>query len=395
MGDNKDTAHVAEGKITDEALAKFKSRIGKTIRIREQGNELVCNETIIRFARGVGDVNPLWNDPEYAGTTRYKCLVAPPSWLYSVVGAGSQQGLKGVHGFHSGDDWEFYRPILLNDRIKCEEIFTGVDDKKSSFARRMIIEHRDRMYTNQHSELVAKAKGWIIRIERGEAKEKGKYSKIQVPHPWTDEELKKIEQEVLNEEIRGDQVRYWEDVNVGDVLPQCIKGPLGMTDEIAFIAGNGGLYLRAHRAALEEYARHPAWAFRDPNTFSLDPMSAVHYNRAVSLATGLPYPYAIGVQMQSWDINLLTNWMGDEGWLKKCYCEYRKFVYFSDVVWLKGEVTGKYVDENNEYCVDIETSGFNQRGENVMPGRSTVILPSREYNTYPIQVRLEKAKTDN
>jgi acyl dehydratase len=393
MGSKKDTARVAEGRITDEALAEFKSRIGQTIRIREQGNELACKETITRFARGVGDVNPLWNDPEYAGKTRYECLVAPPSWLYSVVGAGSQHGLKGVHGFHSGDDWEFYKPVLINDRIKCEEIFTGVEDKTSSFARRMIIEHRDRMYYNQHNELVAKAKGWIIRIERGEAKEKGKYSKIKVPHPWTEEELKKIEQEVLNEEIRGDRVRYWEDVDIGEDLPPCIKGPLGMTDEIAFIAGNGGLYLRAHRAALEEYARHPAWAFRDPNTSSLDPMSSVHYNRAVSLATGLPYPYAIGVQMHSWDINLLTNWMGDEGWLKKCYCEYRKFVFFSDVVWLKGKVTKKYVDDNNEYCVDIKTSAFNQRGEDVMPGRATVILPSREYNTFPVPVRL--VRTEN
>jgi acyl dehydratase len=391
MGDKKETARVAEGRITDEALAQFKSRIGQKIRIREQGNELACKETITRFARGVGDVNPLWNDPEYAGNTSYQCLVAPPSWLYSVVGAGSQHGLKGVHGFHSGDDWEFYKPVLLNDRIKCEEIFTGVEDKTSSFARRMIIEHRDRMYYNQHSELVAKAKGWIIRIERGEAKKKGKYAKIQLPHPWTEEELKQIEHDVLSEEIRGGRVRYWEDVDIGEDLPPCIKGPLGMTDEIAFISGGGGLYLRAHRAALEEYARHPAWAFRDPTTSSLDPMSAVHYNRAVTLATGLPYPYAIGVQMHSWDINLLTNWMGDEGWLKTCYCEYRKFVYFSDVVWLKGKVTKKYVDENKEHCVDIETSALNQRGENVMPGRATILLPSREYATFPVPLRLGKA----
>jgi hypothetical protein len=121
-------------------------------------------------------------------------------------------------------------------------------------------------------------------------------------------------------------------------------------------------------------------------------MSAVHYNRAVSLATGLPYPYAVGVQMHSWDINLLTNWMGDEGWLKKCYCEYRKFVYFSDVVWLRGKVTKKYIDENNEYSVDIETSAINQRGENVMPGRATVLLPSRENNAFPVSTRLQRTE---
>lgn len=392
MAGKKDEACIMEGRITDEALAEFKSRVGKKLRISELGNELACKETITRFARGVGDVNPLWNDAEYASKTSYGCLVAPPSWLYSVVGAGAQQGLKGVHGFHSGDDWTFCKPVLINDRIRCEEIFSGVEEKTSSFAKRMIIEYRDRCYYNQNDELVAKAKGWIMRVERGVAKEKGKYLNIQMPHPWKEEELKKIEQEVLSEPIRGNQVRYWEDVQIDEDLPMCIKGPLGMTDEIAFVAGNGGLYLRAHKAALVEYAKHPAWAFRDPNTFSLDPMSAVHYNKEVARATGLPYPYAVGVQMNSWGINLLTNWMGDEGWLEKCYCEYRNFVYFSDVVWLKGKVTKKYIDENDEYCVDIETSALNQRGENVMPGKATVILPSREHKSFPVSKRIGKTQ---
>jgi hypothetical protein len=277
---------------------------------------------------------------------------------------------------------------LIYDRIKCDEIFSGVEEKASAFAGRMIIEHRERLYYNQRDELVAKAKGWIFRTERVAAKKKGKYSKIQMPHPWTEDELKKIEEEVMKEEVRGGEVRYWEDVKIGEELPAIIKGPLGLTDEVAFVAGCGGLYLRAHKAALSEYVRHPAWAFRDPNTHSLEPMAGVHYNLHAALAAGLPYPYAVGVQMNSWKINLLTNWMGDEGWLKRCYCEYRRFVHFSDVVWLRGKVTNKYTDENDEYCVDIETSGFNQRGEDTIPGHSTVILPSREAGSWPVAKRL-------
>lgn len=99
-------------------------------------------------------------------------------------------------------------------------------------------------------------------------------------------------------------------------------------------------------------------------------------------------PYDIGAQRHCWLIHLLTNWMGDEGWLKKNYAEYRRFVYFSDVVWLKGRVTRKYVDEDGEYCVDIETSGVNQRGEETMPGHSTVVLPSREAGWWPLTSRL-------
>jgi hypothetical protein len=80
--------------------------------------------------------------------------------------------------------------------------------------------------------------------------------------------------------------------------------------------------------------------------------------------------------------------MGDDGWLKKCYAEYRSFVYYSDVIWVRGKVTNKYID-GAEYCVDIETSGVNQRGENVMPGQATVVLPSREKGTWPVVTRLK------
>jgi hypothetical protein len=80
--------------------------------------------------------------------------------------------------------------------------------------------------------------------------------------------------------------------------------------------------------------------------------------------------------------------MSDEGWLKNSYTEYRRFVYHSDVVWLKGKVIKKYLDENGEHCVDIETSAVNQRGENTVPGRATVILPSRIDQVSPVARRV-------
>ena len=81
--------------------------------------------------------------------------------------------------------------------------------------------------------------------------------------------------------------------------------------------------------------------------------------------------------------------MGDDGWIKRNYAEYRRFVYHSDVVWFRGKVTNKYVDENGECCVDIETSAVNQRGENTAPGESTIILSSRENGTSPLDSRLD------
>jgi acyl dehydratase len=381
-------AYLEPGRITDEALAEFKSRVGKKLRSRHEGNELASRETITSFARGVGDVNPLFNDEEYAGKTRYGCLVAPPAWLYSTSGPGVMQGLRGVQGFHAGDEWEYYQPVLIGDRIRFDIIFSGLEEKTSEFAGRMLVEYQDIIYYNQRDEMVAKNRLWIMRVERQASRKKGKYSRLQLPHPWTEDEIERIENEVMAEEIRGGKVRYWEDVKVGEKLPPVVKGPLGVSDEMAFLSGLRGAYIKAHRARLDGYKRHPAAYFRDPNTHSLEPIQAIHYNIPASVAAGLPYPYAIGMQMNSWMVNLLTNWMGDEGWLKTCYDEFRHFVYLSDVVWLRGEVTRKYVDDNHEYCVDIETTGFNQRAENTIPGRATVILPSKGAQTWPVKKRL-------
>ena len=82
----------------------------------------------------------------------------------------------------------------------------------------------------------------------------------------------------------------------------------------------------------------PAWAFRDPNTYALEPIFAVHYNQQAARAMGLPFPYDVGIQRHCWQIQLLTNWMGDDGWLKRSYAEYQRFVYYSDVVWLTGKI---------------------------------------------------------
>ena len=388
MGENKATAAMAEGLITSEALENWRDRVGLKLRIGNIFNQTVSYEALRNFVNGVGDSNPLYRDEDYAKRTRYRRLIAPPSWLYSVFPTWVLQGLPGVHAFHSGNNWTFYKPIFVGDTIRPECIFTGFDVKPSSFAGKLVMEYQRANFYNQRDELVASTKAWLVRAERAAARGKGKYVGIQLPHPWKEDELKKVDEEVLNEQIQGDNPRYWEDVEVGDELPPVVKGPFGLTDIIAFCVGAAPVQIAAHGVQLQLYRKHPAWGFRDPVTHAWEPIYGVHYNRAAASSAGLPYPYDIGAQRQCWLINLLTNWVGDEGWLKSNYAEYRKFVYHSDVVWLKGEVIKKYIDENGEHCVDIETSGVNQRGEDTILGHSTVILPSRENGTWPVERRL-------
>lgn len=384
---NEKETHLSEGKITPEGISELKSRVGKKLRITPF-NTQATRDAIRHSVDGIGEINPLYRDVSYATKTRYGRLIAPPSWLYSVFPTWVPQGLKGVHAFHSGNDWTFYRPIFEDDVITPELTFTHFEEKESRFAGKIIIVHYDDNFFNQHGKLVANAKAWSVRAERHSAREKGKYSDIELPHPWSEEELACIEQQVLSETVRGSEVRFWEDVTVGEELPSLVKGPLGISDMIAWCIGNCPVPLKALGAALKDYQRHPQWAFRDPVTSALEPTFAVHYHLGAAKNAGVPYMYDVGTQRQQWLIQFLTDWMGDEGWLKTCWAKYTRFVYLSDVILLTGKVTRKFIDDNGEACVEIESQTKNQREEEVMPGRSIVVLPSKGHGAWPVVKRL-------
>ncbi|MCJ7594651.1 MAG: MaoC family dehydratase N-terminal domain-containing protein [Desulfobacterales bacterium] len=386
----KTEASMAEGVITPELIEEMKNNRGLKLRVGNAVfNEYATRDNIRKFADGVGDINPLFRDEEYAGKSRYGCIIAPPSFVFSVL-AGIQFGWRGLAGYHSASDMEFYAAIKEGDRVRPEETYLDFEGpKESKFAEKTIFDYFENKYFGPKDDLVAKVKRLIIRAERKKTREKGKYSNIEIPHPWTMEELEKIEEEVLAEEIRGSTPRYWEDVTVGQQLPQLVKGPLGYTDMVAaVVAGLAPARLAAHGVALREYRRKPAWAFRDPMTKALEPIFSVHYSLEAAKAMGLPYPYDVGTQRHSWFIQCLTDWMGDDGWIKRCYAEYRRFVYLSDVIRIQGEVTEKFIDDEGEYCVRIKASSISQRGENVMPGEATISLPSKEKNVWPTDRRI-------
>jgi hypothetical protein len=256
----------------------------------------------------------------------------------------------------------------------------------SKFAGKTVTDKFLNTYRNQHGENIATIRWNVINFERGAASQRREKETtsdkpaLELPHPWTEDEIAQVEKQVLAEAPRGDEPRWWEDVEVGDAVDTLTKGPIGLTDEIAFVAGGGTPIprLKAHASALHDYASHPAWAFRDPVTGAREPIYSVHYNFQAAQAMSVAFQYDVGFQRQCWQIHHLTHWAGDHAWIKECRAEYRKFVYLSDVVELTGEVTGKRVDDDGEHVVDLCTTAVNQRGETVMPGTATIALPHRE-----------------
>jgi acyl dehydratase len=379
------TNELAKGKFTDEMLADMRALIGTELRTEScLNNEYATRMAITRFCEGIGDDNPLWMDPAYAAQSRFGTQVAPPSFIFACLGS-VQVGWPGLGGFHCETKMSFNQPIRVGDKITAKVIFDGFDGpiEESKFGGRRIKDYLRQEYRNQDGELVATFICSRMRFERSEmqkrAETRTEANPITLPHPWTDEELAVIEEGILAEKPRGATPRYWDDVNVGDEIDVITKGPLGLTDFIAFIAAGAAPIPRvaAHSVALKRYHKHPKWAFRDPRTHALEPVYSVHYNDYAAQLQGAQIAYDVGIQRTSWQIHSLTNWMGDAGKLKSLFGQYRSHVYLSDVVRLGGRVEAKEIDADGDHIVRLTTWATNQRGQQCMPGTAVIALPAR------------------
>ena len=85
-------------------------------------------------------------------------------------------------------------------------------------------------------------------------------------------------------------------------------------------------------------------------------------------AAGNPTSYDYGRMRETWLIHLCTDWMGDDAWLWKLDCQFRKFNYVGDTHWMRGPVTGKHLADGDRPAVDLDMWGENQRGETTTPG---------------------------
>ena len=361
--------------ISREAIEKAKDMIGMRLRT-EQFTRDASLGALINFANGIGDANPLFRDQEYAAYSKHGSVIGHPCAPYMRHWSGrTRWGLPGVHGFFAGNDWEFFRVLRPGDAVNCVERVLDVQEKQSRYSATLVIQYVETTYTNQRDELLARVVGWCTRHQRRASRERGKYADVPRRHHYEPEELEAIDQQVLNETARGGIPRYWEDTQVGEETEPIVRGPLSLQDVSAFLVGTGRS--SAHGVLLREAMRHPDHFFRNPEAGGgLEYTGIGHLRDSVAEAVGVPGAYDYGPQRVSWMGTLLTNWMGDDAFLKRLRVECRRFNVYGDTQWCKGKVVRKYLS-NEAPLVDLEIWAENQRGEVTAPGYATVMLPSR------------------
>lgn len=90
----------------------------------------------------------------------------------------------------------------------------------------------------------------------------------------------------------------------------------------------------------------------------------------------MPGPFDNGVMRFAWVCPLLTNWMGDTGFLRRLYVQIRTPAIYGDTTWYQGAVADK-MREGAGAMVKIWITGMNQVGITTTTGEAEVILPSR------------------
>ncbi|MEP6607563.1 MAG: hypothetical protein ABJA83_02675 [Burkholderiaceae bacterium] len=120
---------------------------------------------------------------------------------------------------------------------------------------------------------------------------------------------------------------------------------------------------------------HPGVGIK--NRFGIpDCPERVHWEEEFALQVGVPGAYDYGPERCSWLTHQLTNWMGDDGFLRRATCNIRRRNPRGDMLFINGKVKRKFV-EDGRHLIEIGQEAHNQDKELSVIGTCVVELPKR------------------
>lgn len=377
--------------LTDEDIERAKLLIGVDIASKSRELHATATADAIRnWAQGAGDDNPLYTEEAYGPKTRWGSQIAHGTMIGHVktpmfgdpmpedIKRATKGLFKGVHVFVSGGTWDWYRHLYPGDRIYTFSGEESIQEKKSEFAERSVIRVSRSVNLNQRGEVVGIYRTLRVETERKKSREKGKYAELK-PAEYTDEDYERIDAIYAAEAPRGSNPRYFEDVRVGEEMRPMVKGPLTVTEIIAFHAGGYGFVpygLKSSRLGYKNRQRIKPFYIR--NQMGVwDVAQRLHWDNDWAKAIGNPLAYDYGVMRQCWLYHMVSDWAGDDAIIEHLEDSIRKFNYHGDTQFLTGKVVDKR-EENGRYLVDLELHMVNQRDTETAYGSARVALPSKD-----------------
>ena len=366
-----DTATIELIQTLDEFQDEYRKGIGSTLGHRPSKQASLDN--IRRYGDGAGDYNPLYRDVGYAKGSRFGDITAPPTFLYSVtlgVIAGETGAIdrrrvstRYLPVNYAGAEIEFIRPIWRDDTITAVETVGETQRKTSKRIGPINFNTGHVVFTNSRREIVAtidtlmaryQNTGGMLEYDRT-PKSEGEQSSRLVIEP--------ADPLVWERTRRGGDTLFWEDVVEGEAIPTLKKGTYSVTELFLFTHGVLGTG-RSTRSALDSEG-------------SADLGGGGRFDEEhAQKRRNMPGQFDFGPQRVCWLSQAVSDWMGDDGTLKKLSASIRHPNVVGDTNTIHGSVTRKFRSDGQN-LVEVSVENVNQSGLPTAFGTAIVELPAR------------------
>lgn len=338
-------------------ISEFLQYVGKDLPQPEQFNYTVTQDVIRHFAYAIPDTNALYLDPEYAATTRWRGVIAPPGYLYAhgspawlskTPGVRTSDGRELTQTDNATEAWEFFRPVRPGDLVFSYGLIEGATIKNSRKLGACVLIQDGMRFTNQRGDLVAKLTSYSFRFDGSRVAdantiaqsyppmEEGQFTR-NVPTPPLLPGTQPTPQR------RYDQTRYFEDVSEGDIIAPWEVGPVMAFDIGRFNAVTIG----------------------------------TGYDR-IGRTGHVPDAFAPGVMRIQWFGAMLSQWGGPNSWVTKISQRNEEWVLVGFKLILGGKVTRKRV-EDGRCLVELDIWCDSELGFRTNSGTAEIELESRNH----------------
>lgn len=361
--------------------------------------EPIGNNDIRRWVHAMHYANLLHFDPAYAAESRWGGHVAPQSFpIATDDGHGAGPACVGLipdsHLLFGGDEWWFYGPrIVAGDVVSNERIPFDYVVKNTGFGP-TCFQRGDNNYYNQRGEQIAKQRSTAIRYSAKAGGEKVDAAEFDEP-VWGDDEIEALDArkfawvQMLHD--LGHKERWWDDVNVGDTLPERVFGPHSVasftTEWRAYLVNVWGtMDLRKNDLLALGFTPEMAGYENDPDMMRINPAltdgayygpSRGHLFPKYARRIGMPRAYGYGASMGSWVTDFLSGWAGEHGMVVHSIANYRGPALSGDITIQTAEVIDKIIDDEGRHLVQVKHHMGNQKGATLCTGTAEIQLPKK------------------
>jgi acyl dehydratase len=373
--------------LNEETIEAVRARIGIPVRYSPRShNEVSSKDSFRHFALAYGDDNPLYTDPVHAQASSWGSSIAPPLYPFTAGMArpvewsdaekaemSGGDPLAGIGQYMCGERWLLLKPVRAGDVLWRTQSLFSADLRASTFGggSGALVSHRVSWEDEGGDPFAFR----FLDFWHADRERSGKAAKNRdlARSRYTDEDLERFDACYASEALRGAVARPVADVHADENLGPIAKGPLSVTEMVAWHTGVGWGQFGggASKVAYENRTRIPKFYLKNDLGF-WDMAQRCHWDDEWAQRMGHPAAYDYGVMRSCWMAHLVTNWMGDDAWLWKMSASVRKFNYVGDTHFVSGVV--REIDRVSN-TVTIDASCVNQRGETTADARLVVILP--------------------